>query len=62
MIKKKDKALQAAHLWQFRASMKSKEGWLANLHRDLNKSSVKALDGSSLTKKQKEERAERRKK
>ena len=60
--KKKDKALQAAHSWQFRASMQSKEGWLANLHRDLNKSSVKALDGSSLTEKQKKERAERRKK
>ena len=60
--KKKDKALQAAHSWQFRASMQSKEGWLANLHRDLNKSSIKALDGSSLTDEQKKEREERRRK
>ena len=41
--KKQDKALQASPLIQFRASMQSKEGWLANLHRDLNKSSIKAL-------------------
>jgi CRP-like cAMP-binding protein/tetratricopeptide (TPR) repeat protein len=60
--KKNDKALQAAHSWQFRASMQSKEGWLANLHRDLNKSSIKALDGSSLTDSQKKEREERRRK
>ena len=60
--KKQDKALQAAHSWQFRASMQSKEGWLANLHRDLNKSSIKALDDSLLTPEQRKKREERNRK
>ena len=42
--------------------MQSKEGWLANLHRDLNKSSIKALDDSLLTPEQRKKKEERNRK
>jgi Tfp pilus assembly protein PilF/CRP-like cAMP-binding protein len=54
--KKTDSALSAAHSWQFRASMQSKDGWLSHLHRNLNNSHIKTLEGDSLTEKQKEKR------
>ena len=59
--KRKDSALMAAHSWQFRASMQSKDGWLSNLRRNLNDSTVKALDESSFTEAQKKKREALRK-